>query len=231
MRECEELLKCVQRSRNSRLDFAGGSRLQAAKLKHTCQACQKLKRRASYSLQDKSSRLAKLFARGLNSRLNPVTRLSHQNTLFGKIWLFTFLLTLLYIYPYTHDLLRAFRENFERETLEKTKLTHPQSLPKRLFKFLYSLSLHCQTLERLITKTFSHHIYFCERVVWCFGKQLGRNQFQIGWCYGQVAESGKLEKKQVRRNLVGARSLEGLGTLGRLGFEGLLLFMYPNYIF
>ena len=57
------------------------------------------------------------------------------------------------------------------------------------------------------------------------------NQFHISWCYGQVAESGKLEKKLVRRNLVGARSLEGLGTLGRLGLEGLLLFMYPNYIF
>ena len=45
-----------------------------------------------------------------------------------------------------------------------------------------------------------------------------------------IAESGKLEKTKVRRNLVGARSLEGLGTLGRLGLEGLLLFMYPNFI-
>ena len=52
-----------------------------------------------------------------------------------------------------------------------------------------------------------------------------------GGCYGLVAESGKLEKKKIRRNLAGARSLEGLGTLGRLGLEGLLLFMYPNYIF
>ena len=25
--------------------------------------------------------------------------------------------------------------------------------------------------------------------------------------------------------------MEGLGILGRLGLEGLLLFMYPNYIF
>ena len=25
--------------------------------------------------------------------------------------------------------------------------------------------------------------------------------------------------------------MEGLGTLGRLGLEGLLLFIYPNYIF
>ena len=45
-----------------------------------------------------------------------------------------------------------------------------------------------------------------------------------------IAESGKLKKTKVRRNLVGIRSLESLGTLGRLGLEGLLLFMYPNYI-
>ena len=52
-----------------------------------------------------------------------------------------------------------------------------------------------------------------------------------GGCYGQVAASGKLEKKKVRRNVVGARSLESLGTSGKLGLESLLLFMYPNYIF
>ena len=45
-----------------------------------------------------------------------------------------------------------------------------------------------------------------------------------------IAESGKLEKTKVRRNLVGARSLEGLSTLGRLGLEGLLLFMFPNFV-
>ena len=45
-----------------------------------------------------------------------------------------------------------------------------------------------------------------------------------------IAESGKLKKTKVRHNLFGARSLEGLGTLGRLGLEGLLLFMYPNFI-
>ena len=159
VRECEELLKCVQRNRDSRLDFAGGSQLQAAKLMHTCQACQKLKRRTSNSLKDKSSRLARPFTRSLNSRLNPVLRSSRQ------IWHFTFLLTLLYIYLYTHNSKKASRENFERETLEKTRLTHPQSLPKRLFKFLYSLPLHCQILERFFIKTFSHHIPFYERVI------------------------------------------------------------------
>ena len=47
---------------------------------------------------------------------------------------------------------------------------------------------------------------------------------------GCITGSGKLEKAKVQHNLVGARNLEGLGTLGRLGLEGLLLFMYPNFI-
>ena len=45
-----------------------------------------------------------------------------------------------------------------------------------------------------------------------------------------ITESSKLEKTKVQRNLVGARNLEGLGMLGRLGLEGLLLFMYPDFI-
>ena len=48
---------------------------------------------------------------------------------------------------------------------------------------------------------------------------------------GHIAGSGKQEKIKVRRNLVETRSLEALGTLGILGLEGLLLFMYPNFIF
>ena len=43
------------------------------------------------ALQEKSPRLAKPLARGLNSRLSPVARSSCQTTLFGKNWLFTFL--------------------------------------------------------------------------------------------------------------------------------------------
>ena len=59
-----------------------------------------------------------------------------------------------YIYPYTHDSKRASRENFEREILEKTRLTHPQFLPKRLFKFLYSLPLHVKPLRDSLPKPF-----------------------------------------------------------------------------
>ena len=61
------------------------------------------------------------------------------------------------------------------------------------------------------------------------GKQFRRDQFilvdAMGYCGIQYAREDK-----VRRNPVGARSLEGLGATGRLGLEGLLLFMYPNFI-
>ena len=38
------------------------------------------------------------------------------------------------------------------------------------------------------------------------------------------------KEDKVKRNPVGARSLEGLGALDRLGLESLLLFMYSNFI-
>ena len=38
----------------------------------------------------------------------------------------------------------------------------------------------------------------------------------------------KAKEDTVQCNLVEARSLEGLRALGKLGLEGLLLFMYPN---
>ena len=154
----------------SRLDLAGVSRLQAAKMMHTCQACENMKHRASCCTTRQKSQAGQAVC----SQLELATQPSREVKLLEHpVWQnMTFHIPshLLYMYPCTHDSKRASRENFERETLNKTRLTHPQFLLKRLFKFLYFLPLHCKTLERLITKTFSHHIHFCERVVWCFGK-------------------------------------------------------------
>ena len=62
-----------------------------------------------------------------------------------------------------------------------------------------------------------------------FGKQFEDDQFTwlMQWAYCRIREA---KEDKVKRNPVGARSLEGLGALGRLGLEGLLLFMYPNCI-
>ena len=47
------------------------------------------------------------------------------------------------------------------------------------------------------------------------------------WAYCGI---WKVREDMDRLNLVGRRSLEGLGALGRLGLEGLLIFVYPNFI-
>ena len=61
------------------------------------------------------------------------------------------------------------------------------------------------------------------------GKQFGDDQFiwLMQWAYYGI---WKVKEDSVRLNLIGARSLEGLSVLGRLGLEGLLLFGYPNFI-
>ena len=63
-----------------------------------------------------------------------------------------------------------------------------------------------------------------------FRKQFGDDQFiwLRQWAYYGIRE---VKEGTVGLNLVGARSSEGLGVLGRLGLEGLLLFVYPNFIF
>ena len=60
-------------------------------------------------------------------------------------------------------------------------------------------------------------------------KQSGDDQFTwlMQWAYCRIQEA---KEDKVRRSPVEARSLEGLGALGRLGLKGLLLFVYPNFI-
>jgi len=59
------------------------------------------------------------------------------------------------------------------------------------------------------------------------GKQSKENQFiwLMQWAYCGIQ---KVREDTVKLYVVGARSLENLDALGRLGLENLLLFMYPN---
>ena len=61
------------------------------------------------------------------------------------------------------------------------------------------------------------------------GKQFRDDQFiwLMQWAYCGIWEA---KEDTVRLNPIGAKSLEGLGALGRSGLKGLLLFMYPNFI-
>ena len=60
-------------------------------------------------------------------------------------------------------------------------------------------------------------------------KQFRDDQFiwLMQWAYCRIREA---KEDTVKLNPVGAKSLEGVGAMGRLGLEGLLLFVYPNFI-
>ena len=128
------------------------------------------------ALQDKKSRLAIWLARGLDSQLSQVARPSRQSTLFWKKWLFAFLSHSSINTPYTHEILRDSRENFESETLEKNKIDSSTIFTYWFSKFLNSHLLHCYIFERYISqKIFSSYPYLWEGYL-VLGKQLGRDQ-------------------------------------------------------
>ena len=156
-------------------------------------------------------------------------RLSHQNALFCKKMTFHISHVHYYKYPYTQEMLIVSRKNFERETLEKTKIDSSTILDIWFSKFLYSHPFHWHTLERSINQILISpypYQWGCNLVL---RKQFRDDQFiwLIQWAYCRIQ---KAKEDKVRLNLVGARRLEGLGVLGRLGLEGLLLFVYLNFI-
>ena len=78
--------------------------LQAARRCTRVKHVEKLNRHASYTLQDKKSRLAIQLAHYLDSQLSQVARPSRQSTLLWKNWLFAFLSHSSINTPYTHEI-------------------------------------------------------------------------------------------------------------------------------
>ena len=119
------------------------------------------------ALQDKSPRLARPFARGLNSRLNPVARSSRQNTLFGKKLTFhipSHRTIYIPLYP-------QFWESFQREFWERNLREKQDWLIHNDFSNSSTLTLSIVTsLRDSLTKSFSHLTHICEKAFWCFGK-------------------------------------------------------------
>ena len=170
-----------------------------------------------------------------SSRLELATQLSREVKLPASPVLEKLTLCIPFSHQYKYP---SFPQNMcnysERKILREVSSKHPPN--QRELLILREKSLQSFLIPSLIVipieiRFLSKHYLHPFRVLSVFGA-LG----SIGRCQGWrmlwiIAESGKLKKKKVRRNLVGVRSLEGLSTSGRLGLEGLLLFMYPNYIF
>ena len=217
------LLKSVQENRDSRL--------QAARRSTRAKYAGRWTVMLAGALQDKTGQLAIRLSRDWISRLSQAVRSSRELPLFCKSWRFTFLSHSSINTPFTHKCKRASRENFERETLKKNKIDSPTiyTLESLQIPQLSSSPLS-NPWEALYQTWFSPSSSLWDSRL-DFWEAVRKEPIFIGWYYGLVAESGKLEKKKVWRNLVRARSLEGLGALGRLGLEGLLLSLYLNCIF
>ena len=128
--------ECTRKNKDSRLDLAGDSRLQAA---NSYSRARSWSVTPAGALQDKIGQLAVQLPRGWNSRLSQATR----QPCFEKTWLFTFHSHPNINTPFTHERKIASREKFERETLEKNKIDSSKIFIKILFKFLNSLPLYC----------------------------------------------------------------------------------------
>ena len=92
--------ECAIRT-DSQLELATDSEWWLAKMKHTCEACRKLKSQASWiTTRQKSTVWLSLVTGDWNSRLIPVA----SEPCFAENWLFTFHLISYYKYPYTHKM-------------------------------------------------------------------------------------------------------------------------------
>ena len=176
MRECEEFLKCVQRSRDSRLDLAASHQIDA----HVLSMLETEASRQLFTTEQKfqvgqavCSRLK--LATQPNRKVKPPEHPVWQNMTFHIPSYPTIYIPL---YP-------RFKESFQREFWERNprenKIDSSLIFIQETFQIpLPSSSSLSNPWEALYQNLF-HHIQFCERASWCFGKQLGRNQFHIGW--------------------------------------------------
>ena len=111
MRKCEEMLKIVQRNKDSRLDLAGGSRLASCQKLHTYQAYQKLKRHASCNTTGQKVQTGRL----VTSQLELATWSSREAKLPTSSILEKLTLHIPFTHKYKYPLYPQNAESFQRE--------------------------------------------------------------------------------------------------------------------
>ena len=97
---------------------------------------------------------------------------------------------------------------------------------------LFSFPLPLSYLERRFVLKHNPHIFKVQRVFWSLGSfgDLSKEAGKAWLMQSGVLWDPKSQKRHDSEKSVGSRSLEGSNTLGRLGLEGLLLFVYSNFI-
>ena len=146
--------------------------------------------------------------------------------------------------PFTHTIYtivthKCKGDHSERKTLDKFFTIHTSIFQKESYSSLvrnhsslFSFPLPLSYLERRFVPKHNLLLFRVQRVFWSLGnfgdlpKEVGETwQMQSGVLWDPESQTRHGSKKPCW-----SRSLEGLGTLDRLGLEGLLLFVYPSLL-
>ena len=160
------MLKNVQENKDSRLDLAGNSRLQAAKCSTRAKHARRWTVMLAEALQNKTGQLAIRLSRDWISRLSQAARPSCEPPLFWKNLTFHILFSPQYKYPSYPQM----KESFQREFWERNPRVKQDwfiyNLYIRVFSNSSTLFLsNVKPLRGILPKPCSHHIHYCERVV------------------------------------------------------------------
>ena len=189
------MLKIVQGCRDSRLDSRVTRDWQATKVSTRVEHAGELKSHASCCTTRQKSQAGQ----AVSSRLELTTQPSREVKLTDHpVWeKLTFHIPshpTIYIPLYPRYLESFQREFWERNPREKQDwFIHNLHIETLQIPLLSSSPLS-NPWEVHYQNLFSPYPYLWEGHL-VLGKQLRRDQFHIGRCYGQVAESGKLKKK------------------------------------
>ena len=176
MRECEEKLWSVYSTRIhdwiSRIARGWQVAKRGTRMKHA----KELKSHASYCTARQKSQASQAVSLWLELATQSSHETKSPDHSVWENWPFAFQTYTSINTPYTHEMLRASRGNFERETLEKNKIDSSSIFILWFSKFLYSHPLHCYILERYISQNlFSLYPYLWGGCL-VLRKQLGKDQ-------------------------------------------------------
>ena len=180
-------------------------------------------------LKDKESCQPGSFCKCLARNLIPQS--THKTFCLAKSYVLLYQVFTHNIYIYSHYP-QIVRSAFQRENPRKYTWELEIIIPTIIYTFPYDfpqlLPLYLHILERLITQTLTTLVL---SVKWEFGAvgKYWKEPF-IGESNRAELRDSKSKRRQGSKKSFGSRSLEGSSTWGRLGLEGLLLFMYSNFI-
>ena len=149
----------------------------------------------------------------------------------------TFLLFTHTIYTLiTHKIMRG---HSERKILDRFSTTHTPIYQRESYSSLvrdpcslFSFPLPLSYLERRFVPKHNPHLFGVQRVFWSLGsfRDLPKEAGEAWRMQSGVLRDPKNQRRHDSEKSIGSRSLEDSSTLGRLGLEGLLLFVYSNFI-